>query len=328
MTLTTAGPAGPGIDWQAIILTQMGLRVEPEIVIRNDPDAHVNLAISPSIGMLPPQSVNLQVAPRIGMEYGTVGEAEFNVAVTPSFGMNNTPKAAFNLDAEPGIFMGMHGGSDEPGRFAVTLAPALAMAGAGVAPSVLHDATGAGSTTSVVTSISWSHTASTGALVLAAIAQSTASDAPTNVKYGTSSMTLVGSAPMNNTGYGAVYVYKLASAPGGAQTISASFPSATYASGCSVSYLNVGSVGTPATVYGNSSSASQAVTQSQGGMVFQAFGTYTATITAASGGTSRYLSGSGYASLAIQDSAALSPTFSATLSAATPWGGIAVPLIS
>lgn len=327
---TTGGSPAAGYNGVGLIFTQFGLEVEPDIRVQQNPETSINLSVEPSLSFLPPQPISLRVAPMIAMKAGTEETTAFNLGVTPSIGMSNfeSPDTAFTLSAVTPS-MSMTGGSRQPA--ALVLNPVASIGMSAVGHSVVsYDAASVGTNTGVVTSISWSHTATAGTLVLAAISESTAGDAPSNVKYGTTSMSLVGTAPMNNTGYGAVYVYKLASAPGGAQSISASFSSATYASGCSVSYRNVGSLGMAATVYGSSTSPSQSVSQSPGGIIFQAFGSYSANATASSGGTSRYLSGlgaSGFAGLAAQDSAASNPTFNATLSTSTPWSGIAIPLI-
>lgn len=192
---------------------------------------------------------------------------------------------------------------------------------------VAYDAVGAGSTTGVATSISWSHTAHAGAYVLAAFCVSTFGATLSGVTYGGSSMSLIGSQNMGAQN-DKLFIYGLANAPGGAQTVSATSSASTFMNGCSVSYLHVSSVGSVSGVSGSSASPSQSAVRPVSGMVFQAFGAYNAFITASSGGTQRYnaIAGSGYVALAIQDSSANSPTFSATLSAATPWAGVAVAL--
>ncbi|RAV17520.1 hypothetical protein DQP57_00405 [Mycobacterium colombiense] len=105
MILTTAGPAAAGINWQAVILTKMGLLVEPDIVIRNDPQTGFNLGLPPSIQMLPPQGMSLQLSSGIKMVFGTVGTAGFNVDAPISIGVNTIPKTALDVRIELGMSM-------------------------------------------------------------------------------------------------------------------------------------------------------------------------------------------------------------------------------
>lgn len=192
---------------------------------------------------------------------------------------------------------------------------------------VSYDATGTGATTGVATTVSWSHTATAGAYVLAAFVSTTDGTTLSNVKYGTASMALVGSQNMGGTS-GPLCIYGLANAPAGAQTISATASASTVMNGCSVSYLHVSALGTSAVTSGSSASPSQSATRPFNGIAVQAFGCYNASVTSYSGGTPRYnaISGTGFAALAIQDSAANNPSFGAVLSGSTPWAGVAVPL--
>jgi hypothetical protein len=191
--------------------------------------------------------------------------------------------------------------------------------------NVLFDAVGAGKSSGVsfVTSISWSHTATAGAYVV--VAALIGGSGTTTATYGGTAMTLLGSIGSNNVpGNGVTYLFGLASAPSGAQTVLVSFPSQN-AVGNSVSYKNVASVGTPATAFGASTSHSQAMTCTTGQVIIHAYGSFY-TFTSPAGGTSRYSGGTNSdEGLLIQDATA-SATFTATTSAAGNWGGIGVVL--
>jgi hypothetical protein len=182
------------------------------------------------------------------------------------------------------------------------------------------DSTGSGT----ASTLTWSHTAAAGAYAVVFI-EVVNNTTVSSVTYGGTAMTKLGSVLLNNSAVqGILYMYGLASVASGAKTVSVTIATASLAVANSVSYTNVTSVGTPATIFGSSASPSQALTCTSGQMLVHAFGAEeTAT---ASGGTTRYNVGTAFVSeLLIQDSTA-SATFAATLSSSSVWAGIGAVL--
>lgn len=107
MTVTTAGPPPAGVYWQAVISASFGLTVEPNLVFKTTPDARFNIAVSPKIGMLPPQSFNLRLAPLISMAGGTHKSGAFSVKLDPKIGW--IPCTAMTLMVTPSIGMAARG---------------------------------------------------------------------------------------------------------------------------------------------------------------------------------------------------------------------------
>lgn len=103
MTVTTAGPPPAGVYWQAVISASFGLTVEPSLDFKTKPDARFNIGVSPSIGMLPPQSFTLLLAPLISMAGGLRKPAAFSVGLTPKIGW--IPCTATTLLVTPSIGM-------------------------------------------------------------------------------------------------------------------------------------------------------------------------------------------------------------------------------
>jgi hypothetical protein len=193
-------------------------------------------------------------------------------------------------------------------------------------PPPQFDAVGGGNnTTSGPATFTWSHTATAGAYVVGFLVTYEFPLAP--LKYGTSLMTLLGYVTENNTPstYATIWMYGLANAPGGAQTVTAS-PQTAFATGNTVSYINTFSVGQPVTVFGSSTTPSQTLTCPVGAILVQAFAAQ-ATFSVYSGGTSRYSGSSGGVDvLIIQDTTSSSATFTGTLTTSDPWAGIGAVL--
>lgn len=196
------------------------------------------------------------------------------------------------------------------------------------------DAVGAGSSSNdTVSHPSWLHNAAMGAYVLVYIELLAFTSVISSVTYGGTGMTLLSTiGNNNNTGANGYFcAYGLANVAGGSTTVTVNLTAPHYASCCSVSYTNVSSAGTAATVFGSSSSSSQSVTCSAGQMISQAFGVSNtssgAYFTGASGGTNRYndSGGTDITGLVISDATA-NTTFSATPNISTTWSGIAFVL--
>lgn len=211
---------------------------------------------------------------------------------------------------------------------AVTVTPAVSVSASLAAPA--FDAVGTG-WTNTGAAPSWSHTATAGAYVIIYIEVYADTNAVSSVTYGVLTPTLLGSIyDDNDIANGTLYMYGLAGVPGGTETVAVTTTGSHFTSCCSVSYTNVSSVGTPATVYGisGSPSPSQSVTCSAGQMISQAFGATTTYIDSPSGGTNRYDNEAleSYTGLHINDATA-STTFSATVAGGGPWAGIAAVLL-
>lgn len=147
------------------------------------------------------------------------------------------------------------------------------------------------------------------------------------ISYGGTAMTLLGSVALNNittASGGRLYGYHLASAASGSKSVVATMSAAAFFTFNTVSYTNVTTVGTPATVFGQSTSPSQAATLGGAGLLLQAFGASSG-FTSSSGGTSRYLYTGGFEGLSIQDSAS-STTFGVAQSASRVWAGMNIAL--
>jgi hypothetical protein len=197
------------------------------------------------------------------------------------------------------------------------------------APPPSFDATGVGETSvgGASSSFSFSHTATAGAYVLLAFVNAS-NEAPSNILYGGSAMSSLGSVANNNVAAdGSLYLYGLAGVTGGAKTVSGSFAAATNYAANTVSYLHVASVGAVVTQSGSSASPSTGSTTCPAGqMIVAAIGSAQEPLTP-TGGTLRFNGSSGFTaftSLAISDASATT-TFSATMTSG-PWSTVTVIL--
>lgn len=216
---------------------------------------------------------------------------------------------------------------------AKTITPTRAAA-ASVSSVVAFDAVGAGATGSSTASISWSHTAASGAAIIVAVGWGTGARTPT-VTYNGTSMTNLAQIGNNNSASvsGGTAMFGLLSAgTGSAATVSVSMGSSTTnVEGCSTSYLRVSSFGTGVTNFGSSTSLSISATSATNQMVAHAFGKNSGTASSITtyNQTSRYNAGALTNSLLLGDAAgAATVSFTATTSSGTPqWGAVAVPLV-
>jgi hypothetical protein len=217
---------------------------------------------------------------------------------------------------------------------------AAALAGAGtlsataaVVPKVpTYDATGTGGSIggSSATSFTWTHTAAAGSTVIAALMYNIG---PVSIKYGSSSMTQIGS-NSTDSGGNVVALYRLIGAPGGAQTVTVTCPAFMVGAGNTVSVTSVTSLGTPTNVNDGgtpTTSLSQPVTCAANQLIIQAFEDLAAAgadagITVTGGGTRRSLVSYSTTAILSVSTAIATTTFTATLAAPQSWAGIAVVL--
>ncbi|WP_083063043.1 hypothetical protein [Mycobacterium arosiense] len=322
MTITTGGPPGTGFNGVGLIFTQFGVELEPTVVMRQVPDASLNLKVEPSISMMPPQNVTVRVAPTISMAAGARQPAAFSVGVSPRIGMSNfeTPDTAFVLNAvNPS--MSMQGGSKEPAAFALHPTVSLGMSGT---RSVTFDAAGVGDS-GVKSSYSWSQTI-TGNSVLVVVNVNAALTA--TAKVGSTAMTQL-YALNSYTGSRGIIVFGLLTPPTGSQNISVSLSGSDAGGASSASYFNVSSFGTPLTATGTGATASHTVSGSPGTRLFQVFSGDTHTFSSYSQSqryNQTYISGQ-HIPMVFGDAPGGSVTFYATTTASDNWGSIVVPLI-
>jgi hypothetical protein len=188
------------------------------------------------------------------------------------------------------------------------------------------DAVGSGGSANDASTMSGTHAATSGAQMLAYVSVF-GSNTVSSITYGGTAMTLLGSVDLdNNSNDGILYLFGLSDAPSGSKTVDVTLSAATEATFCTVSYVGVGSVGTPATTFGAGTSLSQSLTCWSGQVISQAFGTGS-TLSASFGGTERFLDNvASLIGLVIQDSPS-SATFTATSgSFGDEWAGIGVVL--
>ncbi|MCV7037459.1 hypothetical protein [Mycolicibacterium moriokaense] len=142
-------------------------------------------------------------------------------------------------------------------------------------------------------------------------------------------MTLLGAVSHNNNAsLGQLALYHLAGVAGGSKTVAATKSNATN-SACagSVSYLGIGSVGTPASAYGASSSAMQSATVPAGSLVVQGLGARADDFSGITGGAQRFNGSRGgvAAGLIISDSP-VSTAFVGAINSSTDWSALNVVL--
>jgi hypothetical protein len=90
MTVTTSLPLPAGIYWQAIILREFVLAVEPTMGASVAPFAHYYLSVDPTLWARPPLPFRLSVAPGMRAAASTVEPASVNLAVTPTMSARAT----------------------------------------------------------------------------------------------------------------------------------------------------------------------------------------------------------------------------------------------
>lgn len=213
-----------------------------------------------------------------------------------------------------------------------------------------YDAAGAGYT--IVTaassvSASETHTAASGAAVIAAVAVlgnpiGAAASFTRSATFGGTAMTSLSVINCNRSTYGWIELFGITNVAGGAQTVTASVTgSGTFAAAAlnTVSFTNVGSFGTAITNASASTAlASGSVTSGPRQRVVQAFAAVSTGTTASQSAysqTSRWVqnlinvSGGGNSlNVTIGDAAGASTvSFSETVSATQYWGSIAIPLL-
>lgn len=321
-----------GIDWQALVLASLNLQLAPVIGEKTTPNAKLDLALTPQIGMMPPALLNLILSPSIGAGVGA--ETGLNLAVTPK--IQWFPSTALNLVATPTIGVGGSGISTAVAGMSLT--PSIGMTG--VAPPVF-DAVGAGVTgagTAKVVTETHLLAASVSAIVVGAHVGGTSTGTPTvTAKIGTTTIPQLGSPEVYfspGTNAWQLVLFGLISPPTGSQTITVTCSAGTNDVAVnSVSYFDVSSFGTVVGTSGTGTSPSHTVTSAANKRIFQMFGNSgtTAGAFSAYNQTSRYnkaaVSSVNGPTLIGDAPGAASVVFSAT-TASTPngWGSIAVPM--
>lgn len=186
------------------------------------------------------------------------------------------------------------------------------------------------------TAFNWTHTITAGAGVLVLVSSWGASGMVPTAKVGSTAMTRLGSLQdfFTATGtYLSLHVFGLTAAPGGAQTINVTFPSASQAAMASQSYKGVTSFGTPVTASGTAAPITVAATAAANKMIANIFSAYAPTTLASYTQTQRYtVNVYSYTNLATVTGDAAgtgsATSFTTTISGGSlsGWGGIAVPM--
>ena len=204
---------------------------------------------------------------------------------------------------------------------------------------VVYDSTGAGVTSTGLSgsSFSFTHTISGNAVILglSVFWPDASTNAPSLVKVGTTTMSLLGTQQTTSSGFwDNLYIYGLLNPPTGLQTVSFTLPTRNTVSANSVSYCGVAKFGTFVAATGTGTAISQTVNGLSGRNrvvnVLAPFDTNQA-ITAYSQ-TQRYnptgTVGQNTRILIGDAVGASSVLFSATIPSSSIWTSIAVPLIS
>jgi hypothetical protein len=203
-------------------------------------------------------------------------------------------------------------------------------------PNIAFDALGAGvgnSPTNIdAATVSFTHTAAAGALVIVDINFDSTSVVLSCV-YGQTEMTQIGSIYHDNIFTdGSLVRYAIANVSGGTQTISITLSQPAWIIANSVSYLNVYSIGTAQVNYGVGPSLSHTISCTAGQRIVHSFGqgmgagTGTAGLVP-SGGTTRYSRySSGWASALVISEASATTTFSVAAASGAPLAGLATVL--
>lgn len=212
------------------------------------------------------------------------------------------------------------------------IAPTMTASAEMAAPSAVvsavnWDATGGGATVSGVNTLTWSHTA-TGAnrCVLIGVTYGAFAAITASATYGGVAMTSLGRRNFNNAGANWTELFVLVNPATGSQPVVVNLSVNTLtASGNSVSYTGVGSVGTPVLAHGSSTTPAVSVPSGANRRVVAVLAS--AAGKSAFNQTERYNAGAVSASALIGDAAgAATVAFSAT-QATGPWSAIGVDLI-
>lgn len=318
----------PDYSGDATVRVSAALSVSPVV------SASANLPTSSAIGVAPvvsvsgsvsgstkPMFVDLTVTPSVAVTAETIVSAAASVSVVPTVvpAVSVQGMAVGSISVTPSV----SASARVVGSVATNIAPSVSASARVTIPAPQFDAVGAGAKSSVSPSLSWAHTATNGAYVLVFTGTNNVAP-PTSVSYGGVAMTELGtsSSPAEAS------IWGLRSAPGGAQTVTATFPTAGTMIANSVSFNGANAAGTPTAVSGTSNSPSQSVSCANGQVIVQGFNLHSAATTVTpAGGTNVYNapSSSGSEAMTISYSDATT-TFTATVPATVGWEGIAVVL--
>ncbi|MEC4857168.1 hypothetical protein R2325_16460 [Mycobacteroides chelonae] len=329
--MTTPG----GIAWRAKIFKTFGIVVPPQLgaVVAPRVEESFGLAcpVGFGFGVNSSESIatfRLSVPPSMEVQYPRAASFGLSLPINVDFAGKELYTRSVTLSVAPDLNFA---GSEKYQRnFGLSFVPDLNFNGAATLPPIAFDAF-SNATPSAGSSISWTANAAAGSYVIVdLVANPSTTVTVSNVKYGTLNMTLLGSVPFNNVGTnGAMFRYGLANAPGGSQTVSATFSGGSWYEGSAASYTNVGSVGATTTVYGTGTALSQSVTLAANKRVVQSFGQGSSgtTLSSLSGGTNRYNHYNNFVGLTVNDAAATT-TFTGTASGQSSdvWCGIATVL--
>jgi hypothetical protein len=253
-----------------------------------------------------------------------------NVAAKPSTLLGSVLNTKNNTTTDGAVAQTVSGNVWRSGASVEILAPGV------TATDGVHQT----SATGLFTTSTSNYLASSGADVFVALSTAVSSAHTLNsITYNGVAMTLVAGpmshSPTINSYLGYTWLYRAAGAgTGAAAPLVITFSTNVWCCVDVFSYVDVASIGTPITNYGDSTAPSTgALTLNSGERMLSVIGggsTRVAGISAPTGGNNRALiqTSTAYASLAVNDSGLSPTTFGATFSTAQLWSSIAVPLRS
>lgn len=203
----------------------------------------------------------------------------------------------------------------------------MAMSGSGYAVPT-YDAVGTGSALhTLITSTTWTHTATAGSTVFGFVQSSNATpNATLSMTYGSRQMARYALYSGTN---GNTFIFVLFNAPGGQQTVTlATGGTGSYITGNTVSYLGIKHInyGYISNLGTSTSPSLSAVKAGSSGLLLNVLGSYRYSIdTVSGGGNTRWNSGvnSGYSALVVSDSNA-AYTLSGTMGTSSEWAGVGI----
>lgn len=187
--------------------------------------------------------------------------------------------------------------------------------------TVLYNAAGVGLANSFASSGSFNHTASDGDTVIVDIYPDRGY--VTGVTYGGINMKKLGQISyLGGSGNGMYTRYAIFNVPAGTASVAFTLSGSAWVTAGSTSYQNVQSIGMLRTTTETGTTMTQSATLTSGQMAVQSFGGASLTLTGHTGGTNRVRLGSGSFAIVEMNDSNVSDTFSSSLSASKPWGGM------
>lgn len=269
--------------------------VTPSVAAASSTAVAAAITVTPSVSTATSDdsSINVTVTPTVSVAAAVIELANVAITATPAVAPvgGNLYTGSATVTATPTVSDGNATAIILPVTVAITATPSVTVA-ASVTTGLAYDNSTISAHQSLLasgTAFTWSHTAASGSYAIVAV-YSDSAGTPTStaatalVKFGASTMTSLGSISLNNvSGDGFIWVFGLASAPSGAQTVSVKFTQSGHTfSGwaAAYTYIGVSSVGTLATQASTSTSPSVSVSSGTGDLVWGAIANYSGVVSA------------------------------------------------